>query len=99
MNAEVLSQIVERARTDPAFFHKLVFDPDRAIQNMPELNRLSKSLLVSSSPHATVARLLGYDCGRTCTVTCSMSCDTTQGIRFEQASWPQRFSRWMRCRE
>jgi hypothetical protein len=76
---DALGQIIERARSDPGFFHNLVFDPERAISDEPGLDRATRSRLIGIDPDELVAGLLGIThCGRTCG---DISCDNTCGRR------------------
>jgi hypothetical protein len=86
MEIEDLNQLVDRARTDPAYFHMLVFDPERAIAEIPGLNRLDKAKLLSVNPETVIGQLLRADggctdptCGpQSCLETCGPhSCQTT----------------------
>jgi hypothetical protein len=76
---DALEQIIERARTDQAFFHNLVFDPERAISDVPGLDRATRSRLIGIDPDELVAGLLGI---RHCSDTCGeISCDHTCGMK------------------
>ena len=92
---EALEQIIERAKTDPAFFHNLVFDPERAISDQPGLDRATRSRLIGIDPDELVSGLLGIQhcsdtcgdlscertCGmRTCRLTCASSCGRTTAV-------------------
>lgn len=76
---DALDQIIERARTDPAFFHSLVFDPERAVSDQPGLDRVTRGRLIGIDPDEFVGSLLGIThCGRTCG---EISCNNTCGRR------------------
>jgi hypothetical protein len=88
---KALQELVEQARKDPAFFHALVFDPERAISEVPYLDRREKGMIVALDPEAVIAGLAGLfvnpggtvsECGTTCgsgscTATCDSSCGDT----------------------
>jgi hypothetical protein len=57
MAGEEVKKLLERAKTDPVFFHQLVYEPDNALAN-----------LGYSSDAGTTSRSL--DCGHTCPYTC-----------------------------
>src|SRR3954462_15158757 len=76
---DALERVIERARTDPSFFHNLVFDPERALSDQPGLDRATRARLIGIDPDEFVGRLLGI---RHCTATCGeISCDHTCGMR------------------
>src|SRR5205814_1749027 len=70
-----LEQLVAHARHSPEFFHALVFDPERALADVPYLERREKGMLVALEPEAVLAGLIGLfvnpagtvaECGVTC---------------------------------
>jgi hypothetical protein len=85
MTPEVLSRIIERAKTDRAFFHSLVFNPEKIFAQMPELSRAEKSAMLAVKPEAFFAVTFGpvAECGdtcgdRSCSLTCGVgSCEDT----------------------
>jgi hypothetical protein len=76
---EALEQVIERAKRDPAFFHNLVFDPERAMSDQPGLDRATRSRLIGINPDELVSGFLGI---RHCSDTCGdLSCERTCGMR------------------
>jgi YD repeat-containing protein len=74
-----LEQLAERARNDPAFFHALVYDPQRAIAEMADLDRQTQASILAVDPDTLVMQLAGLQiCGITCGDT---SCGSTCGMR------------------
>jgi len=90
MDIEELKRVVERARGDAAFFHALVFDPERVLANLPEMDRRTKARLLALNPEQLIGSLLAEGgctdptcgpqscldtCGpHSCQVTCKSSC-------------------------
>lgn len=76
MDPNTFQQVVERAKGDPAFFHALVFEPEKVLSEV-NLGRRAKGALVAIEPGEVIARLAGVlsACGN----TCSSSCDNTCG--------------------
>jgi len=88
---ESLNRLVEQARKDPAFFHSLVFSPDKVLDKIDYLDRREKGMIVGLAPEDVVAGIAGLfvnpggtvaECGTTCgsgscTVTCDSSCGDT----------------------
>ncbi|MDM5176344.1 hypothetical protein PO883_03955 [Massilia sp. DJPM01] len=77
MDPKVFQSLVEKAQSDPAFFHQLVFSPEKIIDQVNDLDRRAKGALMGQEPGAFIASLLGIlqRCGN----TCSSSCDNTCG--------------------
>jgi hypothetical protein len=65
MDIEQFKQLVDRARNDPSFFHSLVFDPEKAITEIPGLDRLSKAGLLGINPEVLLSRVLRAEGGCT----------------------------------
>jgi hypothetical protein len=90
MRFEQFKRIAERAKTDSAFFHALIYNPDRALADFPDLSREDRARILGINPEAVIERLLvaamkcGLTCGddscgntcgeRSCDVTCVSSC-------------------------
>jgi hypothetical protein len=90
MDMEALKRVVERARKDAAFFHALVFDPERVLAKLPGMERRTKARLLALDPEQLIGRLLAEGgctdptcgpqscldtCGpHSCTETCKSSC-------------------------
>jgi hypothetical protein len=103
--AQEFQRLAERARSDPAFFHALVYNPQQAIAQMPDLPRELQARILAIDPETVVERLAGAlrkygiaggddSCERTCgmrsrDVTCASSPQ-------EAAAWSGRTatSRW-----
>jgi hypothetical protein len=79
MEIEDLRRIVDRARTDPAFFHMLVFDPERAMAEIPGLDRFAKAKLLSVNPEIMIGQLLAQEGGCTDPTCGPQSCLDTCG--------------------
>lgn len=78
---EALESVLQRARDDAAFFHKLVFDPDAILSQLPD-NRQLKAAIYGINPSTLLS--LGEQPGpiepRQCSTTCgSGSCQNTCG--------------------
>jgi hypothetical protein len=81
---EAIERLMERARNEPEFFHRLVFDPERTIAELDYLGRREKAMLVSRSPEDVVSGLVGLirgpgDVLAVCGHSCEDSCDSTCG--------------------
>jgi hypothetical protein len=85
MSPEVINRILQRARSDPEFFHKLVFTPEKVFREIPELSRGDKAAMLAAKPEEffvaglAVAAQCGDTCGdRSCSRTCGWaSCSDT----------------------
>lgn len=77
MDPKVFQSLVEKAQSDPAFFHQLIFNPEKVIEQVSDLDRRAKGALIGQDPAALIASALGIlqRCGN----TCSSSCDNTCG--------------------
>ncbi|MDQ1813750.1 hypothetical protein RBA41_10585 [Massilia sp. CCM 9210] len=77
MDPKVFHDLVAKAKADPAFFHQLIFSPEKVIDQVADLDRRAKGALVGQDPAALIASALGVlqRCGN----TCSSSCDNTCG--------------------
>jgi hypothetical protein len=89
MDVDQIKELAERAKSDPAFFHALVYDPDQVISQVPGLDRETRAQMLAIDAETLVERLLlrggcGITCGddscertcgmRSCGVTCASSC-------------------------
>ncbi|HEY3052147.1 MAG TPA: hypothetical protein VGK04_02030 [Thermoanaerobaculia bacterium] len=83
-----LARVIERARRSAEFFHRLVFDPEKALAELDYLDRRMKGAILSIDPDALLGLLLfpagpvagcGDSCGfASCTTTCGKtSCQKT----------------------
>jgi hypothetical protein len=82
---KAMQTVIERARTDPEFFHRLVFDPDSVMQDLPN-DRMMKSAVFGIDPNMLIGSLLagggGSPVAEGCTTTCGgSSCTSTCGSR------------------
>jgi hypothetical protein len=82
--SEGLNRLVEQARKDPAFFHSLVFEPEKALAKLSYLDRREKGAIVSLRPEDVIAGLAGLIVGpgnaaAVCDYSCHDSCDETCG--------------------
>lgn len=77
MDPKVFQSLVEKAKSDPAFFHQMIFNPEKIMDQVADLDRRAKGALVGQDPAALIASALGVlqRCGN----TCSSSCDNTCG--------------------
>lgn len=81
---EILERLVGRAREDPAFFHALVFEPERALDELGYLDRRQKGSIISIRPEQVIAGIVGAGglrgggevgiCGHTCEDSCDSTC-------------------------
>jgi hypothetical protein len=81
---EGLQRLVEETRKDPALFHALVFEPEKALARLTYLDRREKGAIVSLRPEDVIAGLAGLIVGpggaaAVCTYSCHDSCDDTCG--------------------
>lgn len=82
MDAKVFQSLVEKAQSDPAFFHQLIFTPEKALAQMKDLDRKAKGSLIGQNPAALIARAVGINqaCGNTCTSSCDNTCGQSCGF-------------------
>jgi hypothetical protein len=82
MDPKVFSKLVEKAKADPAFFHALIFTPEKILGDVQELDRSAKGALMGQNPAALVARAVGINqgCGNTCTSSCDNTCGQSCGF-------------------
>jgi hypothetical protein len=80
MRADILKRLVEQARKDSAFFHDLVFKPDKALSKMPFVDAATKTRLTAIRPEDVMTILLGNLAKDQCDPTCFGSCDFTCGV-------------------
>jgi hypothetical protein len=86
---QALHELVEQARSDPEFFHSLVFEPEKALGQASYLDRREKAMIISLTPEAVIAGLAGLfvnpggtiaECGTTCgSGSCTNTCDSSCG--------------------
>jgi hypothetical protein len=81
---EVLDRLVKQAREDPAFFHDLVFAPEKTLAKLDYLDRREKGMIVSINPEDVIAGLAGLLMNpagdvSVCGISCDPSCDSTCG--------------------
>ena len=91
MSTSIILELTKRAKEDPAFFHALVFEPNKVIDQIK--NELGESAVLSIqkiNPSAIIAAVLGLledacgpdttssgPCGETCGGrTCDVTCTT-----------------------
>lgn len=76
MNVEHYKSLMEKAKSDPGFFHALVFTPEKVLDELQQLDRRTKGRIVGAEIEEILARVVGVGyCGN----TCSSSCDNTCG--------------------
>ena len=92
-SSQALKKLVARARTDPRFFHRLVFDPEKVIKSLTFLDAKSKAALLRVNPDTIIRNLVpggdvaecagtcgGSSCGLTCgSGSCIETCNTSCG--------------------
>ncbi len=59
MERSAMQRLVEQAKSDPKFFHALVFETKSVLKQIDYLDRGSKAALVAVSPEEKIARILG----------------------------------------
>ena len=78
-SSQALKKLVARARTDPRFFHQLVFDPEKVIKGLTFLDAKTKAALLRVNPDTIIRNLVPGDAAE-CAGTCGAgSCDMTCG--------------------
>ena len=82
MDTNVFQSLVEKAKADPAFFHKLIFAPETVLNDVKDLDRRAKGALMGQNPAALIARAVGVvqACGNTCTSSCDNTCGQSCGF-------------------
>lgn len=76
MNVEQYKSLMEKAKSDPKFFHALVFSPEKVLDELQQLDRRARGKIVGAEIEEIVAKIIGVGyCGN----TCSSSCDNTCG--------------------
>jgi hypothetical protein len=82
MDSKMFQSLVEKAKADPAFFHQLIFTPEKVLDQMGEMDRRTKGALVGQNPAALLARAIGVNqgCGNTCTSSCDNTCGQSCGF-------------------
>lgn len=81
---EILERLVEQARKDPAFFHALVFEPEKVLTKIDYADRYVKGSIVAIRPEDVIAGLAGLGISGTgevavCGISCEPSCGDTCG--------------------
>lgn len=80
VNHKAISELIERAKKDPKFFHSLVFEPEKVLGSLDGLDRQSRGSIVSSNVEALFANILGLEgCGNTCSTSCDNTCGQSCG--------------------
>ena len=83
---EGLATLIQKAREDAAFFHKLIWDTEAVVAGLDYLSREEKASLVGINPEDLVAGLATGNigvrtevaaCGATCAGSCGGSCGVT----------------------
>ncbi len=77
-----LEKLVAMARKDPAFFHKLVFEPESLFGKLNFLDRKDKGIVLGTNPRDLIGAILGSNvinvpvaaCGTTCESSCKETC-------------------------
>lgn len=59
MDRNSLKRLVEQAKSDPRFFHALVFDTESVLTQLDYLDRPTKAALVRISPEEAIATIAG----------------------------------------
>jgi hypothetical protein len=78
-SSQALKKLVARARTDPRFFHQLVFNPEKVIKGLTFLDAKTKAQLLRVNPDTIIRNLVPGDAAE-CAGTCGAgSCDMTCG--------------------
>lgn len=91
MDAKAFKQLVEQAKSDPQFFHDLVFSPEKVIADLDYVDKKSKGALVAMTPEevigAAITELAGCDvtCTSSCGATCAQSCGYTTNLTADLA--------------
>ncbi|KTD10885.1 hypothetical protein Lgra_1851 [Legionella gratiana] len=85
MDKKQMTQLLDQAKKDPEFFHKLVFEPEQVIKELRKKDRSSNKIMLNTNLHTIVQRLIGtipltredsnktpyFDCPQTCGETCA----------------------------
>jgi hypothetical protein len=79
MDPDMIKQLVEKAKSDPEFFHALVFDPDKALNRLDMLERRQKAALFAVDPEEFITQILTPTTAIQCDPSCGSSCDVTCG--------------------
>ena len=77
MESEAMKQLIEKAKKNPKFFHTLVFDPEKALDELGLVDRKSKAALFAIDPEQFLTQLLSpapLDCAPTCSDSCGFTC-------------------------
>jgi hypothetical protein len=100
MDPKRFSSIIERAKSDPEYLHKLLFEPETLVADKEgHLTRTEIGAAMSRTPSELIARAIGVleACGNTCTSscdnTCGQSCGFTTNLTDEVAQRVSYFSR------
>ncbi|GAA3537191.1 hypothetical protein [Kribbella ginsengisoli] len=92
MTEDNLARLAEKARSDPEFFHALIFNPERVLADLDFLDKRTRGALVALDPDRLLGMLTGsglsycdVTCTSSCGVTCSgSSCGYTTNLTAEQ---------------
>jgi hypothetical protein len=81
MDAKAFERLVKQARSDPQFFHALVFEPESILAKLDFVDRGAKGAIIAADPAEIVARTIGVvsACGNTCTSSCDNTCGGSCG--------------------
>lgn len=82
MDQKAFAKIVEKAKGDPEFLHRLTFEPEKVIDELKgDVDRSVLGGLIAKEPAEIVARTMGISsyCGNTCTSSCDNTCGQSCG--------------------
>jgi hypothetical protein len=90
---EALDRLIEQAKSDPAFFHGLVFKPEETLAQVDYLDRQDKAKILELNPEDVIAGLAGVgspslQCDYTCLDSCGITCDQSGCSYTELKSTP-----------
>jgi hypothetical protein len=89
MNIESMATLIKKAKEDPNFFHRLVFETEDTLASLDFLSRREKSALMRIEPEDLIVGLATGDfgaigvveeCGSSCGSSCGGSCGGSCGI-------------------
>jgi hypothetical protein len=78
---DATEEIIERAKSDPAFLHQLIFSPGEAIKGL-RLTDEERAAITATTPEGLINSIVNLrGCGNTgtCTITCKVTCKVTFG--------------------
>lgn len=84
---EGLQRLVKQAKSDPQFFHDLIWNTESALGSVGYLSRLEKAAILAIRPEDLVVGLasglaggtIAANCGGTCGASCGGSCGASCG--------------------